>query len=71
METALLERTVEETREKISDRSSIGDLPQTEPKSYSVFVEQYLEKPVYRGDPQMLTLPTASTLKGIPLLDDF
>ncbi|MBS3081417.1 hypothetical protein J4416_00580 [Candidatus Pacearchaeota archaeon] len=38
---------------------------------YKLFVERYLERPKYTGDPQMLTLPSASTFKGVPLLDDF
>ena len=40
-------------------------------REYHLFVEKYLEKPVYKGDPQMLTIPSASTFKGVPLLDDW
>jgi len=40
-------------------------------EKYSLFVEQYLEPMVYKGDAQMLTIPSASSFRGIPLLDDF
>ena len=36
-----------------------------------LFVQQFLEKPVYSGDVKMLTLPTASTWRGVPVLDDW
>ncbi len=43
----------------------------SENKGYRLFVEQYLEPPVFKGDMQMLTIPSACTFKGIPLLDDW
>ena len=39
--------------------------------SYSIFSEQYLEKPVISGDYAMALSPTACTIGGIPVLDDF
>lgn len=40
-------------------------------KDYSIFSEQYLEKPVVSGDTMMAMSPTACTIKHIPVIDDF
>ena len=39
--------------------------------NYSLFCEQYLEKPIVSGDKKMAISPTACTIKGIPVIDDF
>ena len=38
---------------------------------YKLFSEQYLEKPVISGDYNMAITPTACTIAGIPVIDDF
>ena len=41
------------------------------PRYDGLFCEQYLEKPVISGDYEMSITPTACTIKGIPVIDDF
>ncbi|MFH1209834.1 MAG: hypothetical protein V1663_03525 [archaeon] len=38
---------------------------------YTLFCQQYLEKPVISGDYKMAITPTACTIKLIPVIDDF
>lgn len=40
-------------------------------RTYALFVEQYLEKPITSGDYKMAMSPTACTIKSIPVIDDF
>lgn len=60
MESALTERVVE--------KKDDGMAPVVK---YSIFSEQYLEKPVISGDYLMALTPTACTIVGIPVIDDF
>lgn len=36
-----------------------------------LFAQQYFEKPVVSGDYKMALSPTACTIRGIPVIDDF
>jgi len=58
--------SVNRTSENVGYR--IGN--ESKPKEY-LFVQQFLERPVYKGDVTMLTIPTACTFRGVPLLDDW
>ena len=40
-------------------------------KRFSLFSEQYLERPVMKGVYQAFRSPTMSTIKGVPAIDDF
>lgn len=66
-----IEQIVDSARHKENLGCEVHNEINNREESYSLFVERYLEKPKYVGDPNLLTLPTASTFKGIPLLDDF
>ena len=43
----------------------------TSERSYTLFSEQYLEKPVIAGDDALAISPTACTIKAIPVIDDW
>ncbi len=47
---------------------SAYDVKETE---YELFSEQYLEKPVISGNQEMAISPTACSIKGVPVIDDF
>lgn len=53
-----------ETEKQHSPKEAIG-------QKYGLFSEQYLEKPVISGDYKMNITPTACTIKGIPVIDDY
>jgi len=39
---------------------------------YSIFAEQFLEKPAYGGEDKMAyTTPTVCTWRGVPTIDDW
>ena len=64
------EETVVQTKTEVRDERK----PQYKlggKNKYSLFSEQYLEKPVVSGDYKMWLSPTACTIKGIPVIDDF
>ena len=68
--TTLIDRLGRTSIDRISEtkRYSIGN--ENKLKEY-LFVQQFLEKPVYKGDVTMLTIPSACTFRGVPLLDDW
>ena len=59
------ERTKEPERQ---GRRTYESVPGRKPELFS---RQYLEKPVISGDYKMAVSPTASSFKGIPVIDDF
>ncbi len=62
------EASMIETPKKIYEKSKVN---QYETKKDGLFCEQYLEKPVISGDYEMAISPTACTIKGIPVIDDY
>lgn len=69
MESVLTERVVEQ---KADGMAPAAQYPISKGGAkYSIFSEQYLEKPVISGDYLMALTPTACTIAGIPVIDDF
>lgn len=59
----------------IVDTYRVGKRPvvrdDAQKSQYSLFSEQYLEKPVMRGVYHAFRSPTMCTIKGVPAVDDF
>ncbi len=51
----------------------VGNVSSYKPERvrYALFSEQYLERPVISGDYKMAITPSACTIKGIPVIDDW
>ena len=65
----LVNKEIKDLRKENSVTTTYKSAEQRQP--YSLFVQQYLEKPITTEIEPMAMSPTASTIKGIPVIDDF
>lgn len=69
--TQIVEKTELDKSKNLREQQTNNKYQVGEKREYALFSEQYLEKPVISGDYKMALSPTACSIKGIPVIDDF